>query len=108
MFIEEKLTLEEKINAIQELGICSTCNHLDACVNNTENWKTIWFCEEFDNYIPPKPEVLDLRTVLSGKKTGNGKDDIQPFLGLCINCESVKTCVFPKPASGVWHCNEYL
>jgi len=30
------------------------------------------------------------------------------FKGLCINCENRFTCILPKPAGGVWHCEEYL
>ena len=27
--------------------------------------------------------------------------------GLCINCENRETCILPKPAGGVWQCEEY-
>jgi hypothetical protein len=26
---------------------------------------------------------------------------------LCSNCEDRHTCIYPKPAGGVWHCEEY-
>jgi hypothetical protein len=29
------------------------------------------------------------------------------FLGLCRNCENRRTCAFPKPEGGIWHCEEY-
>ena len=30
------------------------------------------------------------------------------FKGLCVNCASRHTCLFPKNEGGVWHCEEYL
>jgi hypothetical protein len=27
--------------------------------------------------------------------------------GLCPGCDKRPTCVFPKPAGGVWFCEEY-
>ncbi len=27
--------------------------------------------------------------------------------GLCGNCDYADTCIYPKPVTGVWHCNEY-
>jgi hypothetical protein len=29
------------------------------------------------------------------------------LLGLCINCENLRGCNLPKPAAGVWMCEEY-
>jgi hypothetical protein len=27
--------------------------------------------------------------------------------GLCRNCARLSDCTYPKPAGGVWHCDEY-
>ena len=27
--------------------------------------------------------------------------------GLCVNCAHRNYCMFPRPESGVWHCEEY-
>jgi hypothetical protein len=27
--------------------------------------------------------------------------------GLCVNCQKLSSCVFIRPAEGVWHCEEY-
>ena len=35
---------------------------------------------------------------------GKGKHKV---LGLCSDCVLRKECLFPKPESGVWHCEEY-
>lgn len=29
------------------------------------------------------------------------------LLGLCSNCENRLSCSWPKPASGIWHCEGY-
>jgi hypothetical protein len=28
-------------------------------------------------------------------------------MGICSNCDNCRTCVFPKPEGGIWHCEEY-
>jgi len=50
----------------------------------------------------------------AGKSQGDeikvGNDcgpESSPFKGLCINCDNRFTCVLPRPAGGVWHCEEY-
>ncbi|HQI02878.1 MAG TPA: hypothetical protein PLA18_16505 [Deltaproteobacteria bacterium] len=35
---------------------------------------------------------------------GKGK---RKALGLCSNCVNREVCRFPRPESGVWHCEEY-
>jgi hypothetical protein len=27
--------------------------------------------------------------------------------GLCGNCDFADTCIYDKPVTGIWHCNEY-
>ena len=35
------------------------------------------------------------------------EDDFARYRGLCSNCEERRSCAFPKPEGGVWHCEEY-
>ncbi|MHC4505741.1 MAG: hypothetical protein ACYTFI_20745, partial [Planctomycetota bacterium] len=46
--------------------------------------------------------------VSSGPSPGAGdEDDFARYRGLCGNCEERRSCTFPKPEGGVWHCEEY-
>jgi len=51
---------------------------------------------------PDKPEKDD-----SPDKPTGTKPEVGELKGLCINCENRFTCILPKPAGGVWHCEEY-
>jgi len=62
-------------------------------------------CKEFDDSqaCPVKGARKDvLRPTISGAKSGAAK-----YKGLCSNCDNRQTCIYPKPESGVWHCEEY-
>ncbi len=40
------------------------------------------------------------------RKTDCGESEEQPP-GLCKTCAVRTECKYPKPESGVWHCDEY-
>jgi len=85
--------------ALKSTGICTTCNHIDDCLFRLRNGRPVWFCEEFDDYVKMEavmPEEMQVEP-----------DGQLRFLGLCLNCEERFTCAYPKPESGVWHCEEY-
>lgn len=81
--------------------LCSTCNHSDICVRLKTLIRPIWFCEEFDDYIPPLKKISSQDT-LKTEDTGCDK-----LLGLCCNCSNKNRCTLNKPSGGVWHCEEY-
>ncbi len=83
-------------------GICSTCNHLKDCLHRLCNGHVIWFCEQFDDYVPPKPQTS--ATVL--KMTANPGNQ-EGYMGLCVNCEHRAECIHSKTPGGIWHCEEY-
>ena len=35
------------------------------------------------------------------------EEETSKYTGLCVNCENRRTCAHPKPAGGVWHCEDY-
>lgn len=89
----------------QNSGLCTTCNHAADCTLAGRTGKAVLFCEEYDAgesceakgqvQAWPKPKYVD------------GDEDSGMFLGLCRNCENRRTCAFPKPEGGIWHCEEY-
>ncbi len=48
------------------------------------------------------PEKLEVkRDDVKSKEYDNN------FLGLCKNCDDRVDCMYPKPESGIWHCEAY-
>ena len=88
------------------LGICSTCNHLEGCSIRRDWEGAIFFCEEFDDYLPPSE-----RSPSKGKKGGvsalSEEHNTGKHKGLCVNCDLRETCALPKSEEGIWHCEEY-
>ena len=93
-------TLNQKVSPIS--GICSTCIHLDDCLHRLESGQVIWFCEEFDDFIPTEPLANTSNTDQPESPDAGGE-----FMGLCVNCEHRDYCVQAKTDGGVWFCEEY-
>ena len=93
---------------VEYRGLCSTCKNAPACTFLRDPRKTVVCCEEFDGDLPRarKPTAKE-RSPLSQSYAARDEDSAR-FSGLCSNCENRKSCVFPKPEGGVWHCEEYL
>ncbi len=83
--------------------LCSNCNHAEACDGRNRARRPIFFCEEFDVFVPvPASELTQaMPTQPSERQNTNG------CTGLCMNCDNAETCTSPKPEGGVWHCEEY-
>jgi len=82
--------------------LCSTCNHAPTCGNRSTPEKPVFYCEEFDNYVP----VTVKKTSVSASAPAEMIDS-DKYKGLCSNCENRETCILPKPEGGIWHCEEY-
>lgn len=83
-------------------GLCSTCNRSAECRFPRPTDRPIVFCDEFDGTgRPAAPRSLSLTQVAVSATRVN------PAAGLCRVCSKFATCVFPKPAGGVWQCEEF-
>jgi len=82
--------------------ICTTCIHVDGCMNAVPERRPIYFCEEFDDYTP-RPETRDLRVEVAVPKTENPGE----HTGICMNCDHRETCMSSSIEGGIWHCEEY-
>lgn len=87
---------------IKAQGLCATCIHAGDCIFLQSAEEPILYCEEFDSGLTP----------VSAHKPAEKAEAVQPkedhgLKGLCVNCDNRHTCTFPKPESGVWHCEEY-
>ncbi len=90
-------------------GLCITCNHFPSCMFATRAKGPIWFCEEFDDSGPMRtgPLAATLLTFPANVVNVQSIELSGTRLDLCSNCDERPTCAFPKPESGVWHCEEY-
>ncbi|MCK4763720.1 MAG: hypothetical protein KAW12_16080 [Candidatus Aminicenantes bacterium] len=109
---QDKNFVQAKAKTEQEFynDLCSTCNHGKICVSKKSRQGAVWFCEEFDNFVPLKTRTVsgsEFRLIPPWKNPGTVAINSAPVKGLCINCENCSTCNFTKPAGGVWHCEEY-
>lgn len=83
--------------------LCSNCNHAEACGGRSRPRRPIFFCEEFDVFVPvPASQPAQaVPTRPPERQNTSGRT------GLCMNCDNAGTCTSPKPEGGVWHCEEY-
>ncbi len=104
----------EKVSAVSKKpeygGLCSTCNNASTCIYPRDSNRPVLQCEEFDGYAVPS-ERTTVSAILAKTRpqvqSGAEEKDLVKYKGLCMNCENRKTCTFPKPEEGVWHCEEY-
>jgi hypothetical protein len=90
-------------------GLCSTCNHRATCYYRARGG-TALFCELFDDYVaPPLGGSGPQAGCAAAPATAARRvaEDVSAYAGLCMNCEHRRSCVHPKPAGGVWHCEDY-
>jgi hypothetical protein len=91
-------------------GLCSCCNSFQTCTFLRDPGGPILQCEEFDGIIPSPMKKVSLGNVIPLKVQGlsaTDKDNLGHYRGLCSLCENLRTCTYPKPEGGVWHCEEY-
>ena len=83
--------------------LCSTCNHAEACRGRSTPERPIFFCELFESFVPASAAPA----APAAPRPAAPSKDAKEHKGLCMNCENRQTCSLPRPAGGVWHCEEY-
>ncbi len=100
---------------MSELGICSTCNHVDICTSQ-KNWiGPKIHCEEFDDSSPKKKKShwrsqSDKTAPDAGiapTTSSNILDEKEVYKGLCVNCDAREYCTLQTSDQVVWHCEEW-
>ena len=91
-------------------GICSTCKHAPTCCYQKDPRRPVLQCEEFEpDEPPPRERPAKQASLPRSSEVGRGprKGKLGNLKGLCVDCDNRGTCMYPKPESGVWHCEEY-
>jgi hypothetical protein len=81
-------------------GLCGTCRNAPGCTFPRTAGVPVVECLEFDgeSKVESAPVGRPVRTRLETTPREHG---------LCPWCDKRPTCVFAKPAGGVWFCEEY-
>jgi hypothetical protein len=90
-------------------GLCVTCEGRATCTYPHHQGQFVLFCEEFDWAWQHRMEMAAL-TPLQRKPqpvVAEKKRTPSRYRGLCSTCAKQEECVFPKPAGGIWHCEEF-
>ena len=88
--------------------ICSICKNVPGCTFTKNPQKPVLNCEEFE-----VDTCSSVKTTRKDKSPATASVDPEDevtgkFTGLCSNCDNRRTCGFPMPEGGIWHCEEYL
>jgi len=86
-------------------GLCSTCKNDPTCMYEAASNSAVLQCEQFE-LAPPAKAARPAPT--KAQPLSSTATDTNGYTGLCSNCENRKTCIYPKPEGGVWHCDEYI
>jgi len=86
-------------------GLCSTCKYDPDCMYEAASGGAILQCEQYE--LAPSAQA-PRRAATQARSQSNNATDTNGYAGLCANCENRKTCIYPKPEGGVWHCDEYI
>ena len=89
-------------------GICSACKHEANCIYPRSMGQIVLNCGQFEPSpsIAPPPDRAQMELEKLWKKSTSEEAETK-FKGLCSSCEDRHVCIYPKPAGGVWRCEEY-
>ena len=88
-------------------GLCSTCRHAPNCTYPGDVQRPAFYCEEFEIEITAAKNTSEYGISETTASSTAVAEESTELIGLCNDCESRQTCVFPKPEGGIWHCEEY-
>ncbi|MFC1482406.1 hypothetical protein ACFL51_01220 [Myxococcota bacterium] len=92
----------------QTTGLCENCNNRNDCIY-FDSRGFVWHCNEYQvEGGQPSITLSPAQMSEDPAESGDREADGAVLRGLCINCEKRLDCCFPKPDSGVWHCEEYV
>ena len=90
---------------VQE-SLCASCVNDQYCIYSRDPSRPTMECEEFEGYVMPPPGAIPLSVPGPERKMVAEEEDSDRIEGLCVSCENRRTCIYPKPEGGVWHCEE--
>jgi hypothetical protein len=101
---DERERAQQQMEQLVKASLCANCRHLGDCTLLAKACCPVQNCELYECGLSEKPRLVVVKKTCTAVEAPVNEDDL---LGLCINCENLKSCNLPKPASGVWMCEEY-
>lgn len=92
--------------SMEYLTLCSSCRHAGNCIFQKDLQRPALYCEEFE-IDTGRPVKSARQEKVSPAVSIDADGDSGKFIGLCSNCDNRRTCTFPIPEGGIWHCEEY-
>ena len=88
-------------------GLCRTCARAADCTFPRNPGHPVRSCDEFEG-ADGRPADRNPRIVATPifPPDGAPAPRTAEMKGLCVQCARRHTCAYPKPAGGVWHCDE--
>jgi hypothetical protein len=89
-------------------GLCISCRNALTCTFLRGSHEAVLQCDEFDGFesFLREPKQCSHQNIMDFKSNSKNRG-LDGYKGLCAICENLKTCTYPKPEGGVWHCEEY-
>jgi len=88
-------------------GLCRSCIKAPECTFPRSPSRVVRSCDEFEGADGPRTSYPPLAATLPSLfPDGPAGETAAAFKGLCAQCSRRATCAYPKPAGGVWHCDE--
>jgi len=88
-------------------GLCRTCVNAPECTFPRDPSRPIRSCDEFEGEDTPRseraPRMVAPAVFPRDEAPDRGTTELK---GLCVQCARRDSCTYPKPAGGVWHCDE--
>jgi len=94
-------------NKMEYRSLCCNCRNSTDCTFQKDRQRPSLYCEEFEVDMSPSAKIAGQGKPLSTASVDAEDEDSGKFIGLCINCDNRRSCTFPMPEGGVWHCEEY-
>jgi len=103
---EDRDRMRRQMEQLVHASLCVNCRHLGDCIYLSKACSPILNCELYECGLSEKPRLMVVKKTCTTAEAQLDSNDA--LLGLCINCENLRSCNLPKPAGGVWMCEEYV
>lgn len=96
--------LERRFAQLLAASLCANCRLQSDCAFLAASTTPIVLCELYECGLADRPA---LRVLGRAPAAAAPESAEEAPLGLCATCEELAGCRLPRPAGGVWNCEEY-
>lgn len=94
--------------AVNYNDLCVSCNSMSLCTRRKNLVRPVWFCEEYDDFMPPVNNKVKTAAKAKSKSAQSNKiENSDKYKGICFNCLNRKICCYANTERIIWHCEEY-